>query len=172
MSRVKRESAWWWVAGGILGLLAMVGMLSGVEAAAAGGPEGAGGRGARILTPEDREAIAQVVGKRIQEQVGLSQEQWESVRTILRTTREKARADFGTLRQAQRELRTLLASPVLDSAAVKGLADQIKTLQGALLDRRIETVAALRSALTPEQWERWQTLRRGRTGRGRGGMGL
>ena len=168
MNRATGKSAWWRVAGGILGLLMMVGLLSGAEAAPLGAPGGSGGPRARILTAEDREAITQVIGKRIQEQVGLTSEQWEQVRTILRTSREQARADFRALRQAQREFRALLASPAPDSAAVKGLADQIKALQGALLDRRIETVTALHGALTPEQWERWQTLRRGRPGRGWG----
>ncbi len=78
MSRVKWESAWWWGASGILGLLVLVGALSSVDAASARGPEGSGGPRARILTSEDREAIAQVVGKRIQEQVGLSGSQGQA----------------------------------------------------------------------------------------------
>lgn len=150
-----------------MGVLVVAGLLSSAEAAPVGG-SGAGGRGAGILLPEDRQAIAEVVGKRIQERLGLSQEQWEDIRATLKATREKARTDFRALRQAQADLRTLLANPGADPGALKAAAEQVKALQGAFVDRRIETVLALRSKLTSEQWERWQTLRRGRMGRGWG----
>ncbi len=165
MRQAKQELGTRRATAGILGLLLMAGVLASAEAAPVAAPEGSGGPRAKMLTPDDRAAIAQIIGKRIQERVGLSQEQWEHIRTILQTSREKARDDFGTLRQAQRELRTLLRSPAPDAAAAKGLADTIKAAQAALLDRRIDTVVALHGVLTPEQWERWQSLRQGRMGR-------
>jgi Spy/CpxP family protein refolding chaperone len=125
-----------------------------------------------MLSPEDREAIAGVIGKRMQERLGLTQEQWEGIRAAVRGSREAARDDVAALRQARMELRVRMADPAVDPAALKAAAARVKELQGRLFDRRIETTLAVRNIMTAEQWEKWQSLRRGRGGPHRGRMSL
>jgi Spy/CpxP family protein refolding chaperone len=68
-------------------------------------------------------------------------------------------------------MRRLLDQQNSDPVALKTAAERVKTLQGKLLDRRLDTVVALRSHLTPEQWAKWLEMRKGRghhrMGRGR-----
>ena len=59
-------------------------------------------------------------------------------------------------------MRGLLDQQRSDPAALKLAAERVKALQGKLLDRRLDTVVALRSQLTPEQWAKWLELRKGR----------
>ena len=58
------------------------------------------------------------------------------------------------------QLRQLLDQQNSDPSALKATADQIKALQGKLLDRRLDTVVTLRSQLTPDQWAKWIELRK------------
>lgn len=126
----------------------------------------------RLLTNDDREAIGKVFRDRIKEKLGLSDQQAEQIRTVLQSRRDEARADVQALCEARVELRQLLQQQNSDSAALKAAADRVKSLQGKFLDRRLDTVIALRSQLTPDQWTKWIELRRGMghrwMGRGRG----
>ncbi len=129
-------------------------------------------RPGRVLTNDDREAIAKIMQDRIKEKLGLSDQQAEQIRTTLRSRRDEARADIPALCQARVELRQLLDRQDSDPVALKAAAEQVKALQGKFLDRRIETAITLRSQLTPDQWAKWLELRKtmGRRwmGRGRG----
>jgi Spy/CpxP family protein refolding chaperone len=124
----------------------------------------------RLLAPEDRQAIGDRVMARIQEKLGLTEEQAKEIRGILGVQRELARADAQKLCEARLELRQLFARQDADPVALKDATERVKTLQGALLDRRVGTYLALRSTLTAEQWEQWRALRdkHGHAFRGRG----
>lgn len=163
MRHGTRRSLWRWTAGGMLALVA-VAIPAGADAGTHWGPGGMRGGGAAMLSHEDREGIAGMIGKRLQERLGLTQEQWESLRAAVRASREAARPDVTALRQARVELRMQMANPAGDPAGLKAAAARVKELQGKLFDRRIETALAVRSILTPEQWEQWHSLRRGRGG--------
>ena len=52
-----------------------------------------------------------------------------------------------------------------DKDARQLITERVKVLQGGMLDRRVDTYLALRSKLTPEQWEKWRELRREMGGR-------
>lgn len=127
-------------------------------------------RAERLLTPEDRQAIGDRVMARMQERLGLTEEQAKEIRGILGAQRELARADAQKLCEARLEMRQLFGRQDADPAALKDTTERVKTLQGALLDRRVETYLALRSKLTAEQWDQWRALRhkRGHGFRGRG----
>jgi Spy/CpxP family protein refolding chaperone len=130
-----------------------------------------------LLTPEDRAAMGQIFWHRIQEKLGLSDQQAADIRTLLQDQRNAARTDFRAMRTARQQLQTLLAQPNPDPGAIQVAAGQVKGLQAKLFDQRLQTQLALRAKLTPEQWQRWNELRghgpgRGWTHRGRGfGMG-
>ena len=94
------------------------------------------------------------------------------MRTMMQSRRDEARADVQALCEARVELRRLLEQQNSAPADLKAAADRVKSLQGKFLDRRLDTVIALRSQLTADQWAKWTDLRKGmshrRMGRGRG----
>jgi Spy/CpxP family protein refolding chaperone len=123
------------------------------------------------LSGEDREAIGRIFLQRVKERLGLTDQQAEQVRTILQSQKNEARAKVQALCEARIALRQLLDRQDSDPAALKTAGDRVKTLQGKLLDQKLDTAIALRSQLTPEQWAKWIELRKAkghrRMGKGR-----
>jgi Spy/CpxP family protein refolding chaperone len=144
--------------------VAVLALLSGMNPAVAQaqpGP-GRGGPCARpeaLLSPEDRQLIGDRMMQRVQEKLGLSQDQVNEIRTVLRSQRDQARGEIQKLCEARVELRQFLGRQDADPAALKEVTERVKALQGGLLDRRVDTYLALRSKLTAEQWQQWRELR-------------
>ena len=129
-----------------------------------------GGRGScdrpeGLLSPEDRQLIGDRIMQRVQDRLGLTPEQANEIRGVIRTQRDQGRGELQKLCEARVELRQLLGRQDADPAAVKAVTERVKVLQGGMLDRRVDTYLALRSKLTPEQWEKWRELRREMGGR-------
>jgi len=116
----------------------------------------------RLITPEDRSAIGQIFWHRVQERLGLTDQQVVDIRSLLQVQRTAARADVQNLIAARRQLRTLLEQPTSDSAAIQAVATQVKGLQAKLFDDRLQAQLALRAKFTPEQWQGWLALHKGR----------
>jgi Spy/CpxP family protein refolding chaperone len=108
--------------------------------------------------------------QRIQDKLGLSQDQANEIRGVLQSRREQLRDERRQLCEARVALRQLLGRQDADPTAVKAVSEKVKVLQGAMLDQRVDTYLALRSKLTPEQWQKWLDLRQhvGRRFRGHG----
>lgn len=119
------------------------------------------GRPAPLLLPEDRAAMGQIFWHRMQGRLGLTDQQVTDIRALLDAQRTAARANVQNLMAARKQLRTLLDQQVPDTAAVQAAATQVKTLQATLFDARLQTQMALRAKFTPEQWQQWQTMRKG-----------
>ena len=150
------------VALGIVGLLLLgLGMAGSALAQLPSGPAGPPPRGESVLTPEDRAAMAQIFWHRMQERLGLKDEQVVEIRSLLDAQRTAARVDMQNLMAARKQLRSLLEQPTVDQAALQTAATQVKDLQAKLFDVRLQTQLALRAKLTPEQWQQWQALRHG-----------
>lgn len=129
---------------------------------------------APLLTPEDRTAMGQIFWQRMQVRLGLTDQQVTDIHAFLDAQRTAARANVMSLIAARKQLRTLLEQQTSDPAVVQAAATQVKTLQATLFDARLQTQLALRAKFTPEQWQQWQTLRKGMRHRGMGrgpGMG-
>ncbi len=120
----------------------------------------------RLLTPEDRTAMAQIYWHRVQERLGLTDQQMTDIRSLLDSQRAAARADVQSLIAARKQLRSLLDQPTVDPTAVQAMGSQVKALQAKLFDARLQTQLALRGKLTPEQWQGWLALRKGPGHRG------
>jgi len=153
----SKSWGWWVIAGAFVAMtLAPIG-----TAMAQPGPGGRGpcDRPERLLTAEDRQLIGDRIMQRIQDKVGLTQEQAEEIRGVLNAQRDQARGELKQLCAARVELRRLLGSQDADPAAVKSIAEKVKGLQAGLLDRRVDAYLTLRSKLTPEQWQKWIELR-------------
>ena len=171
MTQVMKRNGGWLTIVGVVALALLSGM-NPVVAQAQAGP-GRGGPCARpeaLLSPEDRQLIGDRMMQRVQEKLGLTQDQVNEIRTMLGAQRDQARGDFQKLCEARVEMRQLLGRQDADPTALKEVTERVKVLQGALLDRRVDTYLALRSKLTPEQWQKWSELRQhmGRRFRGHG----
>jgi len=118
-----------------------------------------------LLSPEDRQLIGDRMMQRMQDRLGLTQDQATEIRGVLRSQRDQARGDLQKLCEARVELQQLLGRQDADPAAVKAVTERVKVLQGGMLDRRVDTYLALRSKLTPDQWEKWRALRQEMGGR-------
>ncbi len=114
-----------------------------------------------LLTPEDRAAMRQIFWHRVQERLGLADQQVADIQALLQTQRAGTQADVQSLIAARKQLRTLLEQPTVDQTAIQNAATQVKTLQAKLFDDRLQTQLALRSKFTPEQWQGWLALRKG-----------
>jgi hypothetical protein len=151
-------------------MMAMVVVMAGIGVAVAWAqqaPSSAGPcvRPGGILTQDDRDAIGRIILQRTKENLGLSDQQAEQIRTTLQSRRDDARADFQALCQARVDFRQLLDQQNSDPGALKDAADRVKLLQGKLLDRRLDTVVALRSQLSADQWTTWVEMRKARARR-------
>ena len=129
-------------------------------------PPGPPSQQQRLLTPEDRTAMAQIYWHRVQGRLGLTDQQVTDIRSLLDAQRASARADVQSLIAARKQLRSLLEQPTVDPAAVQAVGSQVKALQAKLFDARLQTQIALRSKFTPEQWQAWLVLREGMRHRG------
>jgi len=118
-----------------------------------------------LLSPEDRQLIGDRMIQRMQDRLGLTPEQATEIRGVLRSQRDQARGEIQKLCEARVEMGQLLGRQDADPAALKAVAERVKVLQSGMLDRRVDTYLALRSKLTPEQWEKWRELRREMGGR-------
>jgi Spy/CpxP family protein refolding chaperone len=114
-----------------------------------------------LLTPDDRAAMGQIFWHRMQEQLGLSDQQVSDIRTLLQNQRDASRTDVQALIAAQRQFRTLLQQPTAAPDAIQSAAAQAKSLRDQLFDRRLQTQLAIRSKLTPDQLAKWAEMRKG-----------
>lgn len=154
----------------VLGAMLFV-ALAGMGIARAQGGPGPGGpcvRGEGLLTAEDRQLFGDRMMQRLSEKLGLTPEQAQEFRGLVESQRDRMRDDMQRLCETRQEFQQLMARQDATPEAVKAVADRLKSLQGALLDRRVESSLALRSKLTPEQWAKWQELRKGRGRHGQG----
>jgi Spy/CpxP family protein refolding chaperone len=108
---------------------------------------------------------------RLQEQLGLSEQQSSRLREIREGQQRDAIRHRADLQVARLDLRRLMESPTLDRKAVDAKVKEVSDLQAASFRARVDTMLAMREVLTPEQMKKWQELRaeRGMSGRDRRG---
>jgi len=89
-------------------------------------------------------------GNRLQQQLGLSEEQTRAIHEIY-TREAQARKQLGQgLRQAQTDLRRLILTGA-DEASVQAKQAEVQTLVADALQRRTNTLKEIAPILTPEQ---------------------
>jgi Spy/CpxP family protein refolding chaperone len=88
----------------------------------------------------------------------LSDEQKVEVGSALMSARKTAIVSRAQLRVAYMELHEALLQDAVDEAAIGKLKEQIKTLQGDLLDNRVNVQQSISSMLTPEQRRKARTM--------------
>jgi Spy/CpxP family protein refolding chaperone len=160
------RKGWHGYVAGIVALAVLA--TAGWAAAQPAAPHRGARHGQRLLTPEDRAAVAQIFWQRVKERLALTDEQAADLRSTLEARRQAMRADFESLRGATRQLRELMAAPTADPGAIQTAAAQVKSLRDKLFDERIQSQLALRAKLTPEQYAKWLELGKGAAMRHRG----
>jgi Spy/CpxP family protein refolding chaperone len=106
------------------------------------------------------------MGSRLQERLGLTDEQMTAIREIHQRQAEAGKQVWQQVRQARSELRRLALNGA-DDATLATKATEVKTLLGQLVDLRVSTLRQISPILTPEQREKLATLEYGRHGRSR-----
>lgn len=95
--------------------------------------------------------------------LNLNDTQMQQLKEIHKNTQEQVKPLRDDLKKAHQALRDALAADTPDMAAVAQIKDQIKTLQGQLLDLRVDSMSKTRQILTPEQFkklgEHWENKR-------------
>ncbi len=94
--------------------------------------------------------------------LNLSAEQKERLRENQSQHRQKVQGLRSSLRTKWQALQELLDKPGTSLEAVAGLVNEVKAAQGAILDARVESIFAVKSILTPEQYAQFQELMKNR----------
>jgi Spy/CpxP family protein refolding chaperone len=101
------------------------------------------------------------------ERLGLDQETWAAIRTIVEASRAQGEPRRTELRQAYAQMRTLLSQETPNEAAVMQQADAIGALELAIRKQRLQVMLQIRALLTPAQrqelmhlQETWHARRR------------
>ncbi len=88
----------------------------------------------------------------------LSDDQKEQVSSALMSARKTSIVSRAQLRVARMELHETLLKDSVNDAEVEKIKDQIKALQGDLLDSRVKVQQSISSVLTPEQRSKARTM--------------
>lgn len=115
----------------------------------------------------------------IAKELNLTKEQEDRLVANRKMQREKMSQLMAAMKEKQVKLREQLKDPTVTRAAIKPLANEIKSLQAQLIESRINGIFAVREILTPEQvtkfyqmmekgkekrrglWHRWQQRQKG-----------
>lgn len=84
---------------------------------------------------------------------------------LLTDAKSAHRAEMESLAQALKakheELKTALAKPGVTKESLEPIASQIKALQSQMVDRRIDGILNIKHILSPEQFQKMQSLKEG-----------
>lgn len=128
---------------------------TGAVFAASGGGEAPGRSDRRPGGPEGRRPGLE----RMREEVGLSDQQAEELRTLFSQHRKAAIRQRADLQVARVELQELIHAATLDEKAIAAKVKAVSDLQAAALRARVEGQLAVQKVLTPEQREKLKDLR-------------
>ena len=106
----------------------------------------------------EREKAVEKVEEGVIDSLGLTTEQRDELKENRIAHREKAKAIFESLKKETAKLKEELKNPEASSASVAPMATKIKSLQGQLVDLRIEGILTVKEILTPEQFAKFQQM--------------
>lgn len=97
--------------------------------------------------------------KEFMRELNLTPEQDRLLKDVKTAHREEAKKLFQALKQKREELKSALAKPDATQSGVAPIMAEIKKLQAELLDYRIEGIFKIKSILTPEQFQKLESLK-------------
>jgi Spy/CpxP family protein refolding chaperone len=107
--------------------------------------------------PASRQGWEQRMLARMQQQLGLTDEQVTAIRTVQERYRDVRAQVFASLQQAQMQLRRLAVIGD-DEAALEAKAAEIQSLIARSLQLRVRTLREVAPLLTPEQREKFARM--------------
>jgi len=112
-------------------------------------------------SPHDSQTYASPpgAGPDILEQLRLTPDQAQKIRQIQRQTREERASIGDRLRESNRALEDALYAPTLDEALIEQRIQAVAAAQSAQLRMRIQTEMRIRRILNPDQLAVWSDLR-------------
>jgi len=113
---------------------------------------------AQDAKPHDHQAWQQRMLGRLQQRLGLSDEQVTAIREVQDRNRDARVQVFKSLRQAQAQLRELALNSTDDAALQQKTAD-VQSLMGQAVQLRVQTLREIAPILTPEQREKFAQMR-------------
>lgn len=92
------------------------------------------------------------------QELNLNREQIQKIQQIRRQYQDRLTQQRQSVKQAQQELKTLMASGDASSEQIRQKFSQVQTLQQTLADTRMESMLAIRTVLTVEQRQKMTEL--------------
>ena len=112
---------------------------------------------AQDAQPHNRQDWQQRMLSRLQERLGLSDQQVTAIREVQDRHRDARGQVFKSLRQAQGQLRELALNST-DDAALQQKAAEVQSLMGQSLQLRVQALREIAPILTPEQREKFAQM--------------
>jgi protein CpxP len=100
--------------------------------------------------------------KKIVTELGLTAEQQQEIRGIIRKNRPQAQPIRQQLITERRALRALVQAQTVDEAAIRAQSAKVGALEADMAVQRAHTAHELRAVLTPEQVEKFKALQKKR----------
>jgi Spy/CpxP family protein refolding chaperone len=114
--------------------------------------------------PQNRQAWQDKMLGRLQQKLGLTDDQVTQIRQVQDRHRDARRQVYTSLRQANAQLRQLALTGT-DDAAFQQKTSEVQALVGQSIALRAQTLREIAPILTPEQRQAWAQMKHGR-GRG------
>lgn len=93
------------------------------------------------------------------QQAGISQDQISAIKALMQQNRTQAQALHQQLRQKKQAMMEYVKSPDAKEGQALHMLNDVNALERKVSELRMKTFFAMRSKLTPEQWQKMQTLR-------------
>jgi Spy/CpxP family protein refolding chaperone len=94
--------------------------------------------------------------RNIAAELGLTEEQKELLKEQRYQAKYKRIETFNKIRLKELELRHELEKKEINEKTVRTIVDELKKLQGNMIEQRVDAVLSMKKILTPEQFEKLQ----------------
>jgi len=104
------------------------------------------------------------------EKLGITEEQKQALKTHRESHRNEMKALGGQIKEKRKALHQTLVDPKADDNAIVSANNEIKALTNSLADSRLKGVLEVRKILTPEQFQKFNEIRKKHKGKRHGGF--
>jgi Spy/CpxP family protein refolding chaperone len=111
--------------------------------------------------PQNRQARQDKMLGRLQQKLGLTDDQVTQIRQVQDRHRDARRQIYTSLRQANGQLRQLALTGT-DDAALQQKTSEVQALVGQSIALRAQTLREIAPILSPEQRQAWAQMKHGR----------
>jgi len=110
------------------------------------------GRGDR----QDGQGPSEEMVQKMEEKLGITEEQSVQLKAHRIEHKEKMKALKNELKEKREALKEELEKGDASESSIQGVASELKNVQSELVDERINGILAVKSILTPEQYEKFK----------------